>query len=75
MDTYREPPLARSPVERTSWGERDEGVSNYRERGAARGDDFYRGRSPGTFCFIALTLLVLSLGDSSLLSRLPRICN
>lgn len=42
---YREPPLARSPTERTSWGGRDDG---YRpaERSEPR-DSFYRGRSPG----------------------------
>ncbi|TVY48807.1 Zinc finger protein [Lachnellula occidentalis] len=42
---YREPPLARSPPERTSWGGRDE---TYRpaERAEPR-DNFYRGRSPG----------------------------
>ena len=39
-------------MERTSWGECDEGVQSYRERGAARGDDFYRGRSPGKCCFL-----------------------
>ena len=47
---YREPPLARSPPERTGWGGRDEG--GYRERGADRSeprDNFYRGRSPGMF--------------------------
>jgi hypothetical protein len=46
---YREPPLARSPPERTSWGGRDE---NYRDRPSDRPesrDKFYRGRSPGTF--------------------------
>lgn len=54
MDTYpgyREPPLARSPPERTNWGERDNG---YRERPSDRAeprDDFYRGRSPGMFDF------------------------
>ncbi|TVY52639.1 Zinc finger protein [Lachnellula cervina] len=43
--SYREPPLARSPPERTSWGGRDDG---YRpaERAEPR-DNFYRGRSPG----------------------------
>lgn len=46
---YREPPLARSPPERTNWGGRDEG---YRERASDRTeprDNFYRGRSPGVF--------------------------
>lgn len=44
---YREPPLARSPPERTSWGGRDDG---YRptDRAEPR-DNFYRGRSPGMF--------------------------
>jgi hypothetical protein len=44
---YRDPPLARSPPERTNWGGRDEG---YRERASDRAeprDNFYRGRSPG----------------------------
>lgn len=46
---YREPPLARSPPERTSWGGRDD---NYRDRTSDRPesrDTFYRGRSPGKF--------------------------
>ncbi|PQE24708.1 arsenite resistance Ars2 protein [Rutstroemia sp. NJR-2017a WRK4] len=41
---YREPPLARSPTERTSWGGRDDGfrpIKQERDR-----DTFYRGRSP-----------------------------
>ncbi|KAH6670481.1 putative zinc finger protein [Halenospora varia] len=43
--SYREPPLARSPTERTSWSGRDD---NYRagDRSEPR-DNFYRGRSPG----------------------------
>ncbi|RDW95245.1 hypothetical protein BP5796_01008 [Coleophoma crateriformis] len=42
-DSYREPLPARSPVERSNWGGRDEGHrSADRER-----DTFYRGRSPG----------------------------
>ncbi|KAF4631848.1 hypothetical protein G7Y89_g6280 [Cudoniella acicularis] len=42
---YREPPLARSPTERTSWSGRDD---SYRagDRSEPR-DSFYRGRSPG----------------------------
>ncbi|KAG9231175.1 putative zinc finger protein [Amylocarpus encephaloides] len=48
MDTYpgyREPPLARSPTERTSWSGRDD---SYRatDRPESR-DKFYRDRSPG----------------------------
>lgn len=60
MDGYgsysREPPLARSPTERTSWAARDEGfrgVKSERDDGF-RGmknerdrESFYRGRSPG----------------------------
>jgi hypothetical protein len=49
---YREPPLARSPTERTSWAGRDD---SYREGRSSdrteRVDTFYRGRSPGMFIF------------------------
>ncbi|KAI9743536.1 MAG: hypothetical protein M1818_002850 [Claussenomyces sp. TS43310] len=42
---YREPPLARSPIERVNWAGRDDN-SRQSER-AERQDTFYRGRSPG----------------------------
>ena len=56
---YREPPLARSPPERTSWGGRDE---NYRDRPSDRPesrDNFYRGRSPGVFCHLLYLNIIL----------------
>jgi hypothetical protein len=63
---YREPPLARSPPERTSWGGRDD---NYRDRTSDRPesrDNFYRGRSPGMSIlissFIPLLLCILLQG-------------
>ncbi|KAF8856785.1 hypothetical protein BDZ45DRAFT_691491 [Acephala macrosclerotiorum] len=51
MDTYsggyREPPLARSPQERTSWSSRDDGYRAGDRTENSRNDTFYRGRSPG----------------------------
>jgi len=44
---YREPPIARSPPERTTWGGRDDGYRTT-DRAESR-DNFYRGRSPGMF--------------------------
>jgi hypothetical protein len=46
---YREPPLARSPTERTSWGGRDDNYRSNDREDNPRSDSFYRGRSPGMF--------------------------
>jgi len=60
---YREPPLARSPPERTSWGGRDEGFRDRTSDRGDRSDTFYRGRSPGTFTYFVALGLVPSLSQ------------
>lgn len=79
MDGYgsygREPPLARSPTERTNWAgrssddgfrgmknERDDGfrgIKNDRDR-----ESFYRGRSPGTSHSITFIISPFNLSSS-----------
>lgn len=76
---YREPNLPRSPVERTSWGGRDEAIVGYKERAGDRhervdrGDDFYRGRSPGVFLFLHFTTYLCHNVKSRLLNRLSKL--
>lgn len=71
MDTYsgyREPPVPRSPVERSNWGSRDEGRPA--ERATDRTDTFYRGRSPGMSIALAPFLNLFRGATGQLFSKM-----